>query len=308
MRALRILAWTLLGFAIGVASAWCVLAILNAPVGAAGLRNGLAVLFGLAGLAALTGLFAPRWRIRALGVFLGALLAFAVGWSRIEPSNDRQWRAEEGVLPYATIEGDRVTVHNIRNFAYRSETDFTPAYYDETFDLNRLDSVDLVAVYWMGPEIAHIFLSFGFAGEDFLAISIEARKEQGEGYSTTEGFFRHYELFYVVADERDVIGVRAIHRNDPPEDVYLYRVHGPEENARRLFLDYLREINSLREQPEFYNSLTTNCTSNIWMHSRVNRQQERNTSTWFAIPIAIAIAACTSTETEPPPPQLVLAW
>jgi len=270
MRAFRIVGWICLGLAIAIASAWGVFAILNAPAGAPALRPALAALYGLAGLGALAGLFAPRWRMRALGAFLAAVLVFSVAWSRIEPSNDRPWRAEEAALPYATIDGDRVTVHNIRNFQYRSESDFTPAYYDKTFDLRRLDSVDLVSVYWMGPDIAHIFLSFGFAGEDFLAISIEARKEQGEGYSTIEGFFRHYELFYVVADERDVIGVRAIHRKDPPEDVYLYRLVGPVENARRLFMEYLREINSLRERPEFYNSLTTNCTSNIWLHTRVN--------------------------------------
>lgn len=270
MRALRIVGWALLGVAIAVVSAWCVLAILRAPVGSPLVREELAALFGLVTVAALVGLFVRRWRVRALAAFLVAVVAFAVGWSRIQPSNDRPWRAEEGVQAYADIEGDLVTVHNIRNFQYRTETDFTPAYYDKTFDLRELDSVDVISVYWMGPDIAHIMLSFGFSGRDYLAISIEARKEQGEGYSTLDGFFRHFELFYVVGDERDLIGVRAIHRNDPPEDVYLYRVQGPPEAGRRLFLEYLRKINSLRERPEFYNSLTTNCTSVVWMNAHVN--------------------------------------
>jgi uncharacterized protein DUF4105 len=270
MRALRILGWIVFGLAIALVSAWCVLAILRAPVGAPLVREGLAVLLSLVALGALIGLFVPRLRAGTLGAFLAALLIFALGWSRIQPSNDRAFRAEEAVLSYAEIEGDRVTVHNIRNFSYRTETDFTPAYYDKTFDLRQLDSVDLVSVYWMGPDIAHIMLSFGFAGQDYLAISIEARKEQGEGYSTVDGFFRHYELFYVVGDERDVIGVRALQRNDPPEDVYLYRLQGPPDAAQRLFLEYLRQINALREQPEFYNTLTTNCTSTIWMNARVN--------------------------------------
>src|SRR5690606_29568983 len=123
--------------------------------------------------------------------------AVIVWWNGIAPSNDRQWRAEEAVLPSAAIDGDLVTVRNIRNFDYRSETDFTPAYYDKTFDMRKLASVDVVSVYWMGPAIAHIFLSFGFEGGDHLAISIEARKEQGEGYSTIKGFFKQYELYYV---------------------------------------------------------------------------------------------------------------
>ncbi len=268
--ALRITGKIALALAMALASAWCVLAILRAPVGAPLVREVLAALFGLIAIGALVGLFLRRWRWRALGAFLAALIAFAVGWSRIQPSNDRTWRAEEAMQAYAEIDGDRITVHNIRNFEYRTETDFTPAYYDKTFDLRELDSADLIAVYWMGPDIAHIMLSFGFAGRDFLAISIEARKEQGEGYSTVDGFFRHFELHYVVADERDAIGVRAIHRKDPPEDVYLYRLQGPPEAARRLFLEYFRQINSLRERPEFYNSLLTNCTSTIWMNARVN--------------------------------------
>jgi Domain of unknown function (DUF4105) len=260
----------LLGLAVALVSAWCVLAILRAPIGSPRMHEVLAALFGLVSLGALVGLFLPGWHARALGAFVVALVLFAIGWNRIQPSNDRPFRAEEGVLSYADIEGDKVTVHNIRNFQYRTETDFTPAYYDKTYDLKELDSVDLIAVYWMGPDIAHIMVSFGFAGRDYLAISIEARKEKGEGYSTIDGFFRHYELFYVVADERDVIGVRALYRQDPPEDVYLYRVNGPKENARRLFLEYLRQVNSLRTKPEFYNTLTTNCTTNIWMHTRVN--------------------------------------
>jgi hypothetical protein len=260
----------LLGLAIALGSAWCVLAILRAPVGAESLREGLAALFGLVAAGALVGLFVRRWRARALVALALAVIAFAIGWSRIEPSNDRPWRTEEALQAYADIEGDRVTVHNIRNFQYRTETDFTPAYYDKTFDLRELDSVDVFSVYWMGPDIAHIMLSFGFAGRDYLAVSIEARKEQGEGYSTVDGFFRHFELYYVVGDERDLVGVRAIHRNDPPEEIYMYRIQAAPEGARRLFLEYFRNINALREQPEFYNSLTTNCTSTVWMNARVN--------------------------------------
>ena len=116
----------------------------------------------------------------------------------------------------------------------------------------------------MGDAIAHTILSFGFAGEQ-VAISIEIRKEEGESFSALAGFFRRYELYYVVAEERDVIGLRTTHRN-PPEDVYLYRVNMPRDNIRRLFLEYTEKINELNVSPEFYNSATTNCTTNIVMH------------------------------------------
>lgn len=205
--------------------------------------------------------------------YAGALVLFAlllVWWLSIGPSNDRDWQPEVARLAYAEIDGDRVTVRNIRNFDYRSETDFTPAWYDKTFDVSQLESVDLVAVYWMGPAIAHTILSFGFEGGDHLAVSIETRKEKGEAYSTVKGFFRQYELYYVVADERDVIRVRSNYRKDPPEDVYVYRLHGPIENGRRLFLEYIDRINRLKDKPAFYNTLTDNCTTGIWMNTRVN--------------------------------------
>jgi len=229
----------------------------------------LAAAYGLAGLAAVVALLLGRWMRSALPVFAVALVAIGVWWSGIKPSNERDWQPEVARLAYATIDRDLVTVHNIRNFDYRTETDFTPAYYDRTYDLKNLDSGDLIAVYWMGPAIAHLFLSFGF-GDDHLAISIEARKEKGEGYSSAKGFFRQYELYYVVADERDVVRVRTNYRKDPPEDVYVFPLRAPRENMRRIFLEYMRKLNGLREHPEFYNTLTTNCTTAILMNTRVN--------------------------------------
>jgi hypothetical protein len=258
-----------LGLVIIIATGWAALALLYLAPGSESVRAGLAWGFAVLGLVAVAALAVRRARWRAA---IGFALAFAlvlVVWGSATPSNDRDWQPEVAVLPYATIDGDRVTVHNIRNFDYRTESDFTPAYYDRTFDLRRLDRVDLIAVYWMGPAIAHLFLSFGF-GEDHLAISIETRKERNEQYSSIAGFFRQYELFYVVADERDVIRVRTNYRKSPPEDVYLFRAVGAIENGRRIFLDYMRNINALREQPRFYNTLTTNCTTMILAHASVN--------------------------------------
>jgi hypothetical protein len=203
-----------------------------------------------------------------------AVVAFAVLlglFLRIPASNDRDWQPEVGNLPYATINGDLITIYNLRNFAYRSETDFTPRWETRTYDLSKLDSVDLIAVYWAGKAIAHVMMSFGFAGKDYLAVSIETRKEKAESYSTLAGFFRQYELYYVVADERDVVRVRTTYRQ-PQEDVYVYRVKAPLVNIRRGFLDYVKTINDLRERPSYYNTLTTNCTTSILFHTRMNRE------------------------------------
>jgi hypothetical protein len=255
---------------VAAAGIWGALALAIAGPPEPLLRIALAGAFGLATLAALAALVLGRWRRNALLTHV-ALFAAVLSWFlSLQPSNDRNWQTNVAVLPHATIEGDLVTVHNIRNFAYRSENDYTPAYYDKRFDLKKLEGVDLVAVYWMGPAIAHIFLSFAFADGEHLAISIETRTEKGEGYSTLRGFFRQYELHYVVADERDVIRLRTNYRKDPPEDVYLYRLPGSIKNGRNVFLGYMHRINALRDKPEFYNTLTTNCTTAIWQHSQVN--------------------------------------
>ena len=265
----RILGWGAVALAVAAVGVWGTLALHYSDLAPAGLRAALAAGFGFLTLLTLGSVVAGRRRATVLTILGAACLALLLYWGTIEPSNDRDWAPEVARLPRATVVGDLVTIHDIRNFDYRTETDFTPAYYDRTFDLRRLDALDLVTAYWMGPAIAHVFLSFGF-GEDHVAVSVEARKERNEGYSSVQGFFKRFELIYVVGDERDLIRVRTNYRRDPPEDVYLYRVRAPIENIRRLFLEYVRAINELAERPRFYDTLTTNCTTTIVLHTRVN--------------------------------------
>jgi hypothetical protein len=223
---------------------------------------------GFAALTILAFLFLPRRGRTLLGfVVVFALLVFL--YFRIPASNDRDWQPEVAMTPYAAINGDMITIHNVRNFDYRTETNFTPHWETRTYDLNKLDGADIIAVYWAGKAIAHIMVSFDFEGKDHLAVSIETRKEKGESYSTLAGFFRQYELYYVVADERDVIRVRTTYRQ-PQEDVYVYRTRAPLKNIRRIFLDYVKTMNELRVRPTYYNTLTTNCTTSIVFHTRMN--------------------------------------
>ena len=243
---------------------WASLAIYYSNLTDAWLRTAPAILFPVLTLCAFAFL---RNRRRTLVGFLVVFCAVALWWAMIPPSNDRDWRPEVAVLPYATIEGDMVTIHNIRNLDYRTETEFQPRYYDKAFDLSKLDSLDLISVYWMGDAIAHVMMSFGFGGKDFVVFSIETRPEKNEGYSTIKGFFKQFELTYVVADERDLIRVRTDFRN-PREDVYLFRTRMKPERLRQFFMEYIRKINALKERPEFYNTLTTNCTTNVVKHVR----------------------------------------
>ena len=269
-RAARAAGLLLIGLLMLGMSGWGVLALHFWDHANPTLRDTLAALWALASLALIVGFSLRRWRWRSLAAFTALFGLLLLAWSTIEPSNDRAWVPENAVLAYADIDGERVTLHNIRNFDYRTETDFTPAYYDRTFDLRQLDEVDLFSVYWMGPAIAHVFLSFGFTDGSHVAVSIETRREQGQAYSSIAGFFRQYTLYYAVGDERDIVRLRTNYRHDPTEQVYLYRLRGSAAAKKRLFLEYLQQINALRQHAEWYNTLTSNCTNSIWFLARLN--------------------------------------
>ena len=199
----------------------------------------------------------------------GLPFLFVLGWwLSLEASNDREWLSDVARLPQAEIDGDRLVVRNVRNFAYApgSEEIAEERWETRTWDLSKLEGVDLYMSYWGSPMIAHTIASWDF-GDDAppLAISIETRKEIGEAYSAVLGFFRQFELYYVVADERDVVGVRTNHRG---ETVRLYRTTAKPELAKAILLDYLAEINALHEAPVWYNAATHNCTTTIRHHVR----------------------------------------
>ena len=201
---------------------------------------------------------------RAVLSVLTVFVLLIAWWLSIPASNDRNWKPDVALLPWAVIEGNQVTLHDIRNCEYRSESDFTVRHYDKTLQLDQLRTADLSLVYWGSPSIAHTMMSFGFADGSYVCFSIETRNEMGEGFSTVKGFFKQYELTYVVADERDVLRLRTNFRH---EDVYLYRMSASEDRVRYIFLDYLREVNQLKAAPEWYNAMTSNCTTNIRSHT-----------------------------------------
>jgi len=157
------------------------------------------------------------------------------------------------------MDGDVVTIHNVRNFRYRSETDFSPRYEMRRLDLNKLRGVDMFINYWGSPYMAHPILSFDFGSDGRVCFSIETRPEKGEAYSALGGLYRQFELIYVVADERDVIRVRTNFRKG--EDVYLY--HLKAVHAREAFMEYIRTVNELHRTPRWYNAITNNCTTAI---------------------------------------------
>ena len=180
------------------------------------------------------------------------------------PSNDRDWIDEHRLLAYADFDGNQVHVHNVRNAEFFSYRDCLVDYYDKTYDLSKLRTVDFVMIPFNdSPALAHTMLSFGFDSGDYVGISVEVRLEKGESYDAAVGLFNQFELIYVVADERDLIRVRTEYRD---VDVLVYQTRATPEQARRLFVDCLRRVNKLKDEPEWYDTLSNNCTTNIVRH------------------------------------------
>ena len=250
------LAGVLIWFVLGVATLWAA-AALSFDVRISWLRIPLAVVYGMGMLAAWIWVRRP-WKMAVTGA---GFLIVLTWWFLLQPSNNRDWLPDSAVLPFADITGNQVVIHNIRNCDYRTETDYDVHYYDKTFDLDQLRTVDLFLVTWGSPDIAHTMVSFGFTSGDHVCFSIETRKEKGEEYSALKGFFRQFELTYIVADERDVVRLRTNYRQG--EEVCLYRLQATPEQGRKLLLDYLRRVNELHEHAEWYNALTDNCTTAI---------------------------------------------
>ncbi len=182
-------------------------------------------------------------------------------------SHDRDWASGQARLPVIVFTDDLVTVQNIRNFAYGADGRVeAAAYYNRTYDLREVSSV------WFGIShfsnfdgLAHTFLSFGFSDGTFLALSIEARRETKEAFHPVRGLFRNYEIIYVLADERDVIGVRSHIKG---ERVQLYELQIQPDVGAHFLRAMLMEAAEITQTPRFYNTLTDNCTTGIVRHAR----------------------------------------
>jgi len=245
--------------------AWAAGALYFDLPASAGLRTAAALAWTLGAFGVLAIVRSTRTRLLLVALGFFAILA---GWLTIRPRQDREWLSDVSRLPHADIDGTRVTLHDVRAFEYRTESDFTPRWEDRTYHLEKLGGLDVFQCYWGSELMAHPILSFDFGEDGRVCFSIETRKERGEGYSALGGLYRQFELIYLVADERDIVRLRTNFRQG--EDVYLYRVTAPLESVRELFLEYVQRIDELHSQPEFYNALTANCTTSI----RLQRKPE----------------------------------
>jgi hypothetical protein len=257
---------------VGLCSLWALAALyFDFPMH----RFGVAVAIGYA-LAVGALLCISAGLAQRLLVVFGCFLLVLIWWLGIAPSNIGQWQADVSRTAYAEVEGSHITFHNVRSCDYRAEFDYTCQWLTREIDLNNVTGVDLFMDYWGSPWIAHTIVSFelgktpdGKMAEP-LPFSIEVRKQKGQSYSAVRGFFRQYTLISVVSEERDVVRLRTNYRQG--EDLYLYHTKATPEFARSLLLDYVAMTNDLKENPEWYNAVTRNCTTEIFtfkaMHGR----------------------------------------
>jgi Domain of unknown function (DUF4105) len=244
-------------FILALLSVWAV-ASLYVDLRIAALRVPVTLIYVLGIITILLKLKRSRWAAALCLVGFCSVLAW---WLTLKPSNEGNWQPDSDRTAWAEMDGDRVTIHNLRNCDYRTETDYANCWSDRTLYLSQIRAADLFLTNWGIRFASHPIVSFQFGDNEHVAFSIEARYKAGQAYSTILGFFRQYGLIFVAADERDVIRLRTNYRKD--EEVYMYRVQLQPEKARSMFLIYVAYLNKLRGHPEWYNALTRNCTTTL---------------------------------------------
>ncbi len=240
-------------------SLWAALALwfrLPTPEGFRALGAGLFIVFGLATIAAVF----SRRGLTALVVFALAFGGLLIWWAGIKPPAHGDWAPDVARQTTGALDGDILTLSDVRDFDWRSDKDFTPRWSRRTYDLAKLRTLDLFLSYWSGPRIAHLILSFGFDGGDFLAWSVEVRRARNGVYSPVADAFKTSPVVVIAATERDIVRLRT---NIRREDVRLYRLRTPPDEARVLLIQYVEDSNALAARPAFYNSITTNCTTAV---------------------------------------------
>lgn len=205
---------------------------------------------------------APRW----LGVASGgtALIAIAHFTQSASDSRDWVWDQERTVL--IRLSEEEAIIDNLRNTIYGEDGRIhSRNHYTDVFRFEDVESVDYVhEILSANGLVAHGFLTFAFSDGRRLAVSVEARRRAHHTYHPLRGLFRNYELIYIMGQETDLIGMRGNVRNNP---VYVYPIRATRDEARGVFRSVLSRAESLGRHPEFYNTITNNCVTNILLHA-----------------------------------------
>jgi Domain of unknown function (DUF4105) len=258
MSAARIVTLLFITLLIGIVAIWGGLALWYQAPG--GFRVPIIALWAAFSIACGVGLWFGWLAIGLLG-FVAGFTGLLIWWNTLSPSNDRLWANDVAQMTVGKVDGNEVTLRNVRDFAWRTETDYTERWETRSYDLARLKSLDMIMSYWSSRAIAHTLMSFGFDDGTHVVFSVEIRREKTESFSEVGGFFKEFELSIIASDERDIVRLRT---NVRREDTYLYRLRMSAPAMRSLFLAYVDEANTLAREPRFYHTITGNCTTLVY--------------------------------------------
>ena len=258
----RILGHIFFGLTLAAGAAWTITALGYHLSGA--IYAGAIALVIIGAITAIT----LRLRARRLGwAAMAALTLIIGGWyASIRPSDDRDWRFDVAHGASATVDGDIVTIANLRDFDWQDANTATQRWDTRSYDLSQLETLDMVTSVWDNPDIAHLLVSFGFADGEHVVWSVEIRKEAHESFSSVGGFFKQFELVLIAATEDDILKLRTNHRQ---EDVRLYPVDLDAAQRREMFMAFVGMAQDLEQRPQFYNTITDNCTTSVYKLARV---------------------------------------
>ena len=204
--------------------------------------------------------FRKRKKIRFAAISL-VFIGIIIWWSLIPASNNQDWLTQFAAMPRAVINGNTVSIENIRNFEYKTADSFVPRYINGTYKLDELKSLDMAVSYWDGnTAVAHTMLSFGFSDGRHLVLSCETRMRKDQVQGAVPGLFKQYNILYIIGTEDDLFKLRTNYRK---EELYLYPTNSTPEECVKIFLSLIDRCDKLIQGPEFYNTLTFNCTTSL---------------------------------------------
>jgi hypothetical protein len=205
---------------------------------------------------------------------LGQLILILIGiflfytYFLTNPSNEKDWIYGMETLPHIEMNGDKVSIKNVRNFHYTSKEDnnLELNYLNREVNINDLEKAWLVVEpFYIKPftnfgGVAHTYFVFDFKNSEPIAVSVEARREKRETYDAWVGLLNRFELIYIWGTESDETVRRVISENNP---LYMYPLTTSQETAKKLFLQLAQTTKELEKNPRFYNTFTSNCTNEL---------------------------------------------